>query len=113
MKGLPSKFRCFRLMRRMVNTMQTTLNDPSQLAFYRRTFNRQLEPIKVMLVNRKHDLDHDHWLALIHKTRASIFNHPDQYVVIDELPINIAQSVVTRIFDEFISQVVSQPDVNS
>ncbi len=93
--------------------MQTTLNDPSQLAFYRRTFNRQLEPIKVMLVNRKHDLDYNLWLALIHKTRTSIHNHPDQYVVIDELPINIAQSVVTRIFDEFILQIVDQPTLDT
>jgi hypothetical protein len=87
--------------------MQTTLNDPSLLAFYRRTFNRQLEPIKVMLVNRKHDLDHDRWLALIDKTRTSIFNHPDQYVLIDELPINVAQSMLSRIFDEFVEQVVA------
>jgi hypothetical protein len=83
--------------------MQTTLNDPSLLAFYRRTFNRQLEPIKVMLVNRKHD----RWLALIDKTRTSIFNHPDQYVLIDELPINVAQSMLARIFDEFVEQVVA------
>lgn len=90
--------------------MQTTLNDPSQFAFYRRTFNRQLEPIKVMLVNRKQDLDHDRWLALIDKTRTSLFNHPDQYVVIDELPMDLAQLMVSRIFDEFVTQVISSGD---
>jgi hypothetical protein len=90
--------------------MQTTLTDPSQLAFYRRTFNRQLEPIKVMLVQRKHDLDHDHWLVLINKTRTSVYNHPDQYVLVDDLPVTLVQSMLVKIFDEFVAQVVSSPN---
>lgn len=87
--------------------MQTSLNDLSQLAFYRRTFNRQLEPVKVMIVNRKHELDHDRWMALINKTRASMYNHPDQYVVFDKLPFDVAQLMICRIFDEFVAQVVT------
>lgn len=85
--------------------MQTSVSDPSQLAFYRRTFNRQLEPIKVMLVNRRHDLDYHHWLALIDRTRTSILNHPEQYVLINELAITEVRSMITRIFDEFVTQV--------
>ena len=85
--------------------MHKRLSNSSQLASYRRKFNRQLEPVKVMLVNRKHDLEYDRWLMLVHKTRSSIVNHPDQYIIMDELPVSVAQSLVARIFDESVQQV--------
>jgi hypothetical protein len=71
-------------------------------ASLKRKINNQLNPIKVMLMNRKQNMSKEDWLNLVTNTRRSILDHPSQYIYKDwdeNLPIEI---VIDQIFDEFL-----------
>ena len=69
---------------------------------YRIRFNRTLEPVKVMLVNRKNKLPHTQWLDFVELTRSSIISRPEEYLG-RELPSReILSRVVDGIFADFL-----------
>lgn len=67
---------------------------------YRIRFNRTLEPVKVMLVNRKNKLLHTQWLDFVELTRSSIISHPEEYLG-RELP---SQRTIGRVVDGIFSE---------
>jgi hypothetical protein len=73
-----------------------------QRLYYRRRFNIALEPIKVMLVNKKRTLSLVRWLSFVNSTKHSVLSHPDQYLG-DELPEReVLEPIVGTIFSEFL-----------
>ncbi len=70
-------------------------------------FNRSLEPIKVMLVNKKDKLDKIRWDAFVERTKESIMRCPDQYLGRDLPNPEILSVVVKEIFADFVSKETS------
>ena len=71
-------------------------------AYYKRRFNITLEPIKVMLVNKKKEIPSDEWLAFVNRTKAGVLHHPDQYLG-SELPLKEEMAkIVEQIFNDFL-----------
>ena len=65
-------------------------------------FNRSLEPIKVMLVDKKAKLHKDDWTAFLEMTQDSIIRCPDQYLGADLPHPEILKTIVKEIFMDFI-----------
>jgi hypothetical protein len=73
-----------------------------QTIYYRRRFNIALEPIKVMLVNKKRTLTLVKWLGFVNRTKSSVLTYPDQYLG-EELPSkDVMEPIVSTIFSEFL-----------
>jgi hypothetical protein len=73
-----------------------------QVRAVKRKFNHALEPIKVMLVNRKPVLPEQDWLQFVQHTRERVMLHPGEYLG-DALPEQaMIDHVVAMIFDEFL-----------
>lgn len=73
-----------------------------QTIYYRRRFNIALEPIKVMLVNKKRTLTLVRWLGFVNRTKLSVLSYPDQYLG-DGLPErDVMEPIVSAIFSEFL-----------
>jgi hypothetical protein len=53
--------------------------DPETL-YYRRKFNNALEPIKVMLVDKKRKLTLSTWIAFVNQTKDRVLISPHQYL---------------------------------
>ena len=64
-------------------------------------FNRYLEPIKVMLINKKSKLDEKEWGALVGRTQESVVRCPDQYLGRDLPKPEILKALIGEIFLEF------------
>ncbi|MCD9019092.1 hypothetical protein [Parachryseolinea silvisoli] len=71
---------------------------------YKRRFNSSLEPMKVMLVDLRHTLTPEAWMALVQRTRESVVRNPDQYIEgSNDLPPGDGyQRIISLIFDEFL-----------
>ncbi|MBL0743580.1 hypothetical protein [Chryseolinea lacunae] len=76
----------------------------AELKSTRRKLNNALEPIKVMMVHQKHKLLHDEWLVFVERTRFSVLNHPDEYFGTDLTTVPDLSMLVTKIFDDFLSE---------
>jgi len=74
---------------------------------YKTKLNRRLEPIKVMLVNRRTILPTDEWLHFVQKTKASIMVHPDQYLGEELPPPELLTRVIEIIFADFLKDQLS------
>ena len=73
-----------------------------ETAYYRRKFNTALEPIKVMLVNKKRTLTLATWMAYVHKTKASVIESPIEYLG-DNLPNKeVTDQIVDSLFSDFL-----------
>jgi hypothetical protein len=73
-----------------------------ETAFYRRKFNTALEPIKVMLVNKKRTLTLATWMAFVNKTKASVLERPVEYLG-DNLPEKeLTSQIVDSLFSDFL-----------
>jgi hypothetical protein len=73
-----------------------------ETAYYRRKFNTALEPIKVMLVNKKRTLTLATWMAYVNKTKASVIDRPVEYLG-DNLPAKeITDKIVDSLFSDFL-----------
>lgn len=71
---------------------------------YKAKFNRALEPIKVMLVNRRGNLTKEQWLKFVDKTMISVIHHPDQYLGKEIPERETLVFIVKDIFKEFITK---------
>ena len=78
--------------------------DP-EIGTYLKKFNTSLEPIKIMLINKKDGLTHSDWLGFVERTKASIIRNPDQYLG-PELPEQESLEVIVKtIFTNFLNNL--------
>ena len=75
--------------------------DPEVL-YYRRRFNNALEPIKVMLVDKKKKLTLQSWLSFVNQTRDRVLVSPNQYLGDQLPPAELMAQVVNDIFRDFV-----------
>jgi len=75
--------------------------DP-EILYYRRKFNNALEPIKVMLVDKKRELTLQTWLTFVNQTRDRVLINPDQYLGDQLPPAELMTQVVNDIFRDFV-----------
>ena len=68
--------------------------------------NKALEPIKVMLANRREKLNRQEWLKFVEHTKTSIINHPDQYLT-HQLPAETFIAIIEKIFENFLRDQTS------
>jgi hypothetical protein len=74
-----------------------------QVRAVKRKFNHALEPIKVMLVNRKPQFAAQEWIRFVHHTKERVLIHPSEYLG-DPLPEQaMIDHVVEMIFAEFLT----------
>jgi len=74
-----------------------------QVRAVKRRFNHALEPIKVMLVNRKPLLPTQEWVRFVNHTKERVLVHPTEYLG-DPLPEQaMIDHVVEMIFTEFLT----------
>jgi hypothetical protein len=75
--------------------------DPETL-YYRRKFNNALEPIKVMLVDKKRKLTLPTWINFVNQTRDRVLTSPHQYLGEQLPPVELMTTIVTDIFRDFV-----------
>jgi len=75
--------------------------DPETL-YYRRKFNNALEPIKVMLVDKKRKLTLASWISVVNQTRDRVLTSPHQYLGDQLPPENLMSSIIHKIFRDFV-----------
>ena len=73
-----------------------------ETAYYRRKFNTALEPIKVMLVNKKRTLTLATWMAFVNKTRSSVLERPNEYLGENLPPRELTNQIVDSLFSDFL-----------
>jgi len=64
--------------------------------------NKALEPIKVMLLNKRAGMTHLAWHAFVAQTRQHVLNSPEQYLESDSLTTDMMYTLVETSFDEFL-----------
>ena len=73
-----------------------------ETAYYRRKFNTALEPLKVMLVDKKRTLTLATWMAFVNKTRTSVLESPKEYLG-ENLPAKeLTNEIVDSLFSDFL-----------
>jgi hypothetical protein len=75
--------------------------DPETL-YYRRKFNHALEPIKVMLVDKKKKLTLSTWISFVNQTRDRVLVSPHQYLGDQLPPVGLLTQIVMDIFSDFV-----------
>jgi hypothetical protein len=73
-----------------------------ETAFYRRKFNTALEPLKVMLVNKKRTQTLQTWMAFVNKTKASVLERPEEYLGENLPPKELTHEIVDALFSDFL-----------
>lgn len=75
-----------------------------ETAYYRRKFNTALEPIKVMLVNKKRTQTLQTWLAFVNKTKSSVLERPAEYLGSNLPPKEMTDEIVDSLFSDFLKR---------
>jgi hypothetical protein len=75
-----------------------------ETAYYRRKFNTALEPIKVMLVNKKRTLTLPTWLAFVNRTKARVMSSPNEYLGEKLPPEELTKEIVNSLFTDFLKR---------
>lgn len=75
-----------------------------ETAYYRRKFNTALEPIKVMLVNKKRTQTLATWIAFVNKTRTSVLSRPKEYLGENLPPDEMTSQIVDSLFSDFLKR---------
>lgn len=73
-----------------------------ETAYYRRKFNTALEPIKVMLVNKKRTQTLATWLAFVNRTKSSVLSRPTEYLGDNLPPKEKTDEIVDSLFSDFL-----------
>jgi hypothetical protein len=71
--------------------------------YYRRRFNNALEPLKVMLVDKKRKVTLVTWISLVNQVRDRVLVSPPQYLGHQLPPPEQLSRIVNDIFREFVS----------
>jgi hypothetical protein len=75
-----------------------------ETAYYRRKFNTALEPIKVMLVNKKRTQTLQTWLLFVNKTKARVLSKPHEYLGDKLPPVEMTNEIVNSLFSDFLKR---------
>jgi hypothetical protein len=75
--------------------------DPETL-YYRRKFNNALQPLKVMLVDRKRRLSLATWISFVNQIRDRVLVNPHQYLGDALPPAAQLSEIVNDIFRDFV-----------
>jgi hypothetical protein len=79
-----------------------------QLKFYKRIFKNALEPILVMLINRKRSMTKEIWDDSIAIIEDRVINNPTEFLGFD-LPAKRSMTKIIRtIFKQFVKKKKSQ-----
>jgi hypothetical protein len=70
----------------------------------KRRFKNSLEPIMVMLLDRRNQMDHTAWSQFIERTMNNILKNPNEFVVDDFSNNQMTQEVVKEIFNDFFKE---------
>jgi hypothetical protein len=73
-----------------------------ETAYYRRKFNTALEPLKVMLVNKKRTLTLQSWMAYVNKTKTSVLSSPVEYLGNQLPPKEMTDQIIDSLFSDFL-----------
>jgi hypothetical protein len=73
------------------------------IKFYKRRFRNMLEPVFVMLINRKTKMSPNEWHNLVSKTLTNIINNPTEFLG-NELPEPATiKEFIEVLFTDFLS----------
>jgi hypothetical protein len=75
-----------------------------ETAYYRRKFNTALEPIKVMLVNKKRTQTLATWVAYVNKTRTRVLESPMEYLGAKLPSVEMTNDIVNSLFSDFLKR---------
>jgi len=75
-----------------------------ETAYYRRKFNTALEPIKVMLVNKKRNQSLQAWVTFVNRTRARVLSKPNEYLGDNLPPAEMTSEIVDSLFSDFLKR---------
>jgi len=64
--------------------------------------NKALEPIKIMLLNKRATMTHHAWHEFVAQTRQSILHSPEQYLESESLTTDLLSTLVETSFNEFL-----------
>ena len=92
---------CFR-QHIIMRAIGSTKSMKEEITLVRMRFNKSLEPIKVMLVNRRQTLSSPEWLRFVEHTKTSIIHNPDQYLGSEIPPQEMLVEIIERIFSDFL-----------
>ncbi len=74
----------------------------NDISSFKRKFHRTLEPLKVMLINRRIDMTEKQWESFVERTKESVIGHPDQYLGQVLPPPKTLRMIVQQIFEELV-----------
>lgn len=63
--------------------------------YYRRKFNNALEPIKVMLVDKRRRLTLATWISFVNQTRDRVLVSPQEYLGDQLPPTGLMTTIIT------------------
>ena len=72
--------------------------------FYKRRFRNALEPVFVMLIAKKNEMDVEQWNSLVEKVAGRILENPNEFLG-NDLPENPTMcDVLYEIFEQFMKE---------
>jgi hypothetical protein len=70
--------------------------------YYKRRFRNSLQPLFVMLIDRKRKMDQLEWSDYVKRTMNSVLNNPREFLGADVPHPSLIEDIVDDIFSEFI-----------
>jgi len=69
---------------------------------YKRKFDRDLKHIKIILTHARHRMPVSEWLRLVHETRDSILDYPEEYFCGELPPRRVFREAIEKVFEGFL-----------
>ena len=76
--------------------------EPS-VKIYKRKFDRELRHIKLILANKRHELNINEWLDLVQETKQSIINSPNEFFCMELPSETIFHAALEKVFEGFLA----------
>jgi hypothetical protein len=73
-----------------------------QFKFYKRRFRNVLQPLFVMLIARKAEMDNDRWRQYVVETMRRVIGNPNEFLGADLPHEALTSDIVTDLFEEFL-----------
>lgn len=68
----------------------------------KKMFDRELRHIKLILANKRQDLDIKEWLQLVHDTKESVIESPEEFLCTELPPRAILVAAIEKVFEGFL-----------
>jgi hypothetical protein len=78
----------------------------------KRKFKNSLEPIMVMLLDRRNHMDNASWNQFTERTMNNILRNPAEFIVDDFSDNKLTHEVVKEIFEEFFKETQSRKRIS-